>query len=460
VTRGAPILVALCVTGALVCGACGSADAATIGSIHITRARLTRELTAIEQNRAYVDRLQEEAGFALTDGDGRAVVPVVVAKVLTNEIRAAVDDRIAAERHFVPTEDERLNARIDAEGRVGGPAVFGAFPKWYRDELVSRSLVPMGLHRVLVSDITPAQYYAKAKAAYARACEWDIVVKTRDAARAARARIEGGESFQSVARDVSLDKGTGPDGGKLGCNEQNNLVPELDAPAFALPVGMVSQPIAEGDGSAQVFHLLLVTSRDTPPLSRIAGEIKGGLAALGASSLQYLVESRLPADRVHIAPDLGTWDANDLAVVPPVAGPATSPTPRARPLPRPARSAADVDANYQVGQQIFITDAGPRPRELVAIVQVPISFTNTTRRPVTLRFVAGGHQIGPIAPGGRATYTPQGTLSIAYSVVERPQMTGTIQVEWYFDPGEDPGAPQKMTADSPSPTPANVPAAP
>jgi hypothetical protein len=70
-----------------------------------------------------------------------------------------------------------------------------------------------------------------------------------------------------------------------------------------------------------------------------------------------------------------------------------------------------------------------------------------------VRFVAGGRLIGPIPPGGSVSYTPQTTISIAYTLADNPGVGGNIQVEWYFDPGEDPGAPNKMGADTPSPGP-------
>ena len=448
-------LLPACLLVAGLCGACGTGDAATVGNVPITRASLTRELNAIAANADYMSHLQQVAGFAFEDGRHR-FLPVAVAQVLTTQIRQVAFKAIVAKhRAYKLTASETFDAKLDAMGRAGNEKIFGAFPRWYRDELLSRSVLPLALRRVFTSDLTLQQYYEKAKAEYARACEWDLVVKTRDAAAAARRRILSGESFQAVAREVSLDKGSGPQGGRLGCNEPNNLLPELDTVAFQLPLGAVSQPIASGTADARLYHLLLVTSRDTPPLATIKGEIQAALDKLGAARLQSALRAWIGAAKIRVAPDIGTWDEERQAVVPPVIGSATSPTPRPRPLPPVAKSSKDVSPFFQVGQQVFITDAGFKPRELVSIVDSKITFINETHEAQTIRFVSGGRLIGPIRPGGTASYTPDTTISILYTLSDKPDVEGNIQVQWYFDPGEDPGAPNRIGADTPAPSPAN-----
>jgi hypothetical protein len=42
-------------------------------------------------------------------------------------------------------------------------------------------------------------------------------------------------------------------------------------------------------------------------------------------------------------------------------------------------------------------------------------------------------------------------MSIAYVLVGEVAVRGSIQVEPYFDPGEDPGAPNRTNADTPVP---------
>ena len=440
-----------CLLVGLGCVSCGGSDAAVVGNIHISREVLERELGAIAGNPDYVSYLQERIGIPIRAGRDQ-FVPAFVAQILTNQIRAAVADRLLGAHPYALSRAQAADARLDAVGGAGSPRVFGRFPRWYQQVLISRSTTTAALRKSLAPE-TAAQYFEGAKSVYVHACEWDIVTKTRDDALAARARVVGGESFQSVARDVSLDKGSGPRGGNLACNERDNLLPELDQAAFTQPVGVVSQPIETGEGDVRVFHLLLVSRRYVPQLSEVKGEVQGALDKLGTYRLQSEMRARLVGSSVKVARDLGSWDASSLIVLPPSVGPATpSPAPRPRPLPPIATSPAQVNPSFQVGQQVFITDAGVRPLLLYAIVQEKITWINRSNQTATVRFVAGGHEIGPIPAGGSASYTPPTTGSIAYTLLQRPSVRGAVQVQWYFDPGEDPGAPNRLNADTPEPS--------
>lgn len=127
-----------------------------------------------------------------------------------------------------------------------------------------------------------------------------------------------------------------------------------------------------------------------------------------------------------------------------------SPTPRARPLPAVATSSSDIkDPAFHVGQEVFITDDGFVPEQLVAIVGEKISFINETDADAEVRFTALDFETGPIVPGDRATYTPDGAYSIAFHLAGDEDVTGAIQVEPYFQPGEDPAAEHRLDADTP-----------
>jgi len=75
----------------------------------------------------------------------------------------------------------------------------------------------------------------------------------------ARARLEAGESFAAVAKDVSADEATRADGGDLGTFPRGRMMPAFDQAAFALEVGKPSGPVKTDRG----VHLILVESHDT-----------------------------------------------------------------------------------------------------------------------------------------------------------------------------------------------------
>jgi hypothetical protein len=132
---------------------------------------------------------------------------------------------------------------------------------------------------------------------------------------------------------------------------------------------------------------------------------------------------------------------------------AGSPTPRPRPLPPIAHNSSNIkDSVFHVGQEAFITDRGLIPGMLVTIMQEKISFINETKQSHTIVLDVLHVTLGPIPPGGRVSYTPCCSYSIAYHVAENHGEKAQIQVEPYFDPGEDPAAENRHNADTPGET--------
>src|SRR5262249_55493084 len=74
----------------------------------------------------------------------------------------------------------------------------------------------------------------------------------------ARARVLAGESFASVAKEVSADVATKNDGGDLGTFPRGRMMAAFDEAAFALEVGKISGPVKTDRG----VHLILVESHD------------------------------------------------------------------------------------------------------------------------------------------------------------------------------------------------------
>jgi peptidyl-prolyl cis-trans isomerase SurA len=80
--------------------------------------------------------------------------------------------------------------------------------------------------------------------------------------QALRARIEKGESFETLAMAHSQDPGTAPKGGDLGWAYPGDMVPEYERGAAKLAVGQVSPPVRSQFG----FHLIQVLERRQEPL--------------------------------------------------------------------------------------------------------------------------------------------------------------------------------------------------
>lgn len=91
-----------------------------------------------------------------------------------------------------------------------------------------------------------------------------ILVKTQEEALAIVKRLEAGEKFEDIAKEVSTDPGSGANGGDLGWFGPGQMVPEFEKAAFGLDVGAYTkEPVQSQFG----FHIILVEDKRTqqPP---------------------------------------------------------------------------------------------------------------------------------------------------------------------------------------------------
>jgi len=89
-----------------------------------------------------------------------------------------------------------------------------------------------------------------------------ILVKTEEEANAVKARLDAGEDFATVAKEVSTDPGSKDKGGDLGevPSENSGFVPEFEQAMDQLQPGEISDPVKSQFG----YHIIRVESI-TPP---------------------------------------------------------------------------------------------------------------------------------------------------------------------------------------------------
>ncbi|TBH20085.1 peptidylprolyl isomerase [Thermus thermamylovorans] len=115
-------------------------------------------------------------------------------------------------------------------------------------------------------------------------CARHILLPTLEAAQEARARLEGGEAFAQMARELSQDPGSKEAGGDLGCAPEGTYIPPFERALLALKPGEVSGPVESRFG----FHLILLERVVPPgryPLEGVEEALKAQVEALAWAKL-------------------------------------------------------------------------------------------------------------------------------------------------------------------------------
>ncbi len=137
------------------------------------------------------------------------------------------------------------------------------------------------------------------------ACVSHILTETEEEALAVRDRLEAGEDFAAVAKDVSIDPSAADNGGDLGCGPLGQYVPEFAVGALQAPIGSPTLPVRSQFG----YHIILVESRTEPVLDdAVREEIVTQLEAERRGSLfqEWLLETVTAAD-VTVEQEYGEW---------------------------------------------------------------------------------------------------------------------------------------------------------
>lgn len=121
----------------------------------------------------------------------------------------------------------------------------------------------------------------------------------RQLATAVRARAQEGEDFGELARQYSDDPTTAPRGGRMGWLQRGQHLPEIEAAAFALQPGEVSETVRSSIG----YHILKATDRQAPDLDSVREEYRRALVDRRAGELEAAyIDSLRQAAGLRLAP--------------------------------------------------------------------------------------------------------------------------------------------------------------
>lgn len=90
-----------------------------------------------------------------------------------------------------------------------------------------------------------------------------ILVEDEETAATVLERLENGEAFEDLAVELSIDTGSGAEGGDLGWFNENRMVPEFGEAAFGAEVGDIVGPVESEFG----FHIIEILGHEMREMS-------------------------------------------------------------------------------------------------------------------------------------------------------------------------------------------------
>lgn len=294
----------------------------------VDRSDFERELKALHDN----EQLQAASGGSGLAGAGKNTLDP---RLASGWLTFVIQDKLVAHEvdrrrlQVTPAHTEAAKAQLSTQ--FGSEEAVAAFPGWFRDRLIERNSRAVALQAALggvdLSEDSLRKYYDEHKADFSLNCVSHILVRSKAEADSTLARLRGGEDFATVARAVSLDRGTVPKGGDLDCSPKGAFVPEFDQAASELEVGKLSDPVQTQYG----FHILRVRERKETSFEESRDQIRTVLNAQSQTAYRQFLRQALSSVRVTVDKRYGTFE-------PPAPGQVPVVVPPQPPQPRTQRS--------------------------------------------------------------------------------------------------------------------------
>jgi len=114
----------------------------------------------------------------------------------------------------------------------------------------------------------------------------ETTTAAREKAESVVARLDGGEEFAALAKELSDDPGSAANGGDLGFFGRGIMAPEFESAVFELQPGELSKPVKSPFGF-HVIELVEIRPEVATPLDEVRGELTAQLLNTERGDLFY-----------------------------------------------------------------------------------------------------------------------------------------------------------------------------
>ena len=232
---------------------------------------------------------------ASTYGDAATTIDSLTAELIMKQV--APDYGIST-----PTEEE-IDTYLMEQARGTNETITDAeFDTWFEDQLANTGLTEEE-YREIVGHIIIANRLeeivtANVPSTVPQVHLWVINLDSNDTAVSVKARIDGGEDFSTVAKEVSLDETAKENGGDLGWLPTELLSSDISAFVDVLDIGKCSDPFPYVTSSSSTE---VVTSYFLSMVSEKSGAMQvtdDQLAALKSKAMNDWLDSQIATTEV------------------------------------------------------------------------------------------------------------------------------------------------------------------
>jgi parvulin-like peptidyl-prolyl isomerase len=188
-----------------------------------------------------------------------------------------------------------------------------AFKTWYSEQLKSTDLTSVQYRERIRVNLMAKKIQEAITATISDTAEQvhlnAIILGTTNDAERAKARLEAGESFASVAQAMSLDTNSSSAGGDWGWVPKGILT-TFDDTIFSLEIGQVSKIMSESSSSTTYYYIFMVSEKD--PARAMDENVK---MTLGYNGFLGWLESQIEEHKIEypMSSDTRAWVTWQLA---------------------------------------------------------------------------------------------------------------------------------------------------
>ena len=224
--------------------------AALVNGRQVTLAKYEKELARFEQAQAQLGLAPDEQPVDYRD--------IVLNALIETELIAQ-----AAEEFGIVLTLEMIDARLAELEELSGGAE--SFAEWLQTNQMTVEEFREALAAEMITEETVGFITADVPTTAEQVHANYIQVDDPDLAQSLVDQARNGADFAALARQHSLDRVTGENGGDLGYFARGSLlVPAVEEVAFNLQPGEVSEVVAstKADGTGTTYYIILAIERD------------------------------------------------------------------------------------------------------------------------------------------------------------------------------------------------------